>query len=88
MRANTASFTQLMDLLDLQQKEETLKEVHYTNKQAEAAREQANETEAQSQILFLFTIVTVIFVSRSENRFHLSIVGGRGGGGRERVRFS
>ena len=51
-----------MDLLDLQQKEETLKEAHYSNKQAEAAREQADETEAQSKILFLFTIVTIVFV--------------------------
>lgn len=51
-----------MDLLDLQQKEETLKEVHYSNVQANAARKQADETEAQSQILFLFTIVTIVFV--------------------------
>jgi hypothetical protein len=46
----------------LQQKEETLKEAHYSNKQADAAREQADATEAQSQFLFLFTIVTIFFV--------------------------
>ncbi|RYO54925.1 hypothetical protein AA0116_g9317 [Alternaria tenuissima] len=55
----------LMDLLDLQQKEETLKEVHYSNVQANAARKQADETEAQSQILFLFTIVTIVFAPLS-----------------------
>ncbi|CAN9455834.1 unnamed protein product [Alternaria sp. RS040] len=55
----------LMNLLDLQQKEETLKEVHYSNVQANAARKQADETEAQSQILFLFTIVTIIFAPLS-----------------------
>lgn len=52
-----------MELLDLQQKEETLREAQYSNQQAAAAREQADETAAQSQILFLFTIVTIIFVS-------------------------
>ncbi|KAH7066089.1 hypothetical protein BKA63DRAFT_155094 [Paraphoma chrysanthemicola] len=55
----------LMDLLDLQQKEETLKEAHYSNYQADAAREQANATEAQSQILLLFTIVTIVFAPLS-----------------------
>ncbi|KAF5005374.1 hypothetical protein FDECE_8186 [Fusarium decemcellulare] len=55
----------LMDLLDLQQKEESLKEAHYSNQQADAAREQADETEAQSQILLLFTIVTIVFLPLS-----------------------
>ncbi|KAH6885412.1 hypothetical protein B0T10DRAFT_577100 [Thelonectria olida] len=55
----------LMDLLDLQQKEESLKEAHYANEQADAARDQADETEAQSQILLLFTIVTIVFLPLS-----------------------
>ncbi|OAK95030.1 hypothetical protein IQ06DRAFT_63520 [Phaeosphaeriaceae sp. SRC1lsM3a] len=55
----------LKDLLDLQQKEETLNEAHYSNEQADAAREQADATEAQSQILILFTIVTIVFAPLS-----------------------
>ncbi|KAK3384848.1 hypothetical protein B0H63DRAFT_172340 [Podospora didyma] len=53
----------LMDLLDLEQKEESLEEAHYSNEEADTAREQADETADQSQILFLFTIVTIIFLS-------------------------
>jgi Mg2+ and Co2+ transporter CorA len=52
----------VMSLLDLQQKEDSLKEAIFSNDQALAAREQAEETEAQSQILFLFTVVTIVFV--------------------------
>jgi len=44
-----------MDLLDLQQKEGSLD-------LARLAKEQADETEAQSKILMLFTIVTIVFV--------------------------
>ena len=55
---------QLMSLLDLQQKEDSLKEAIFSNDQALAAQEQAEETEAQSQILFLFTLVTIVFVSQ------------------------
>jgi hypothetical protein len=51
-----------VELLDLQQKEETLREAQYSNQQASAAREQVDETAAQSQIFFLFTVVTIIFV--------------------------
>lgn len=46
----------------MQQKEETLREAQYSNLQAAEARRQADETAAQSQILFLFTTVTIIFV--------------------------
>lgn len=58
-----------MELLDLQQKEETLREAQYSNQQASAAREQVDETAAQSQIFFLFTVVTIIFVCRSHVRW-------------------
>jgi hypothetical protein len=56
-----------MSLLDLQQKEDSLKEAIFSNDQALAAQEQAEETEAQSQILFLFTIVTIVFVSSCQS---------------------
>ena len=70
---------QLLELLDLQQKEETLREAQYSNQQAKAARRQADETAAQSQILFLFTIVTIIFVrlperTRSQLLSHTSTI--------------
>ncbi|KAH9907232.1 hypothetical protein F4778DRAFT_721108 [Xylariomycetidae sp. FL2044] len=55
----------LKDLLDLQQKEESLAEAQYSNEQADTAREQADEIAAQSQILLLFTIVTIIFLPLS-----------------------
>jgi len=51
-----------MSLLDLQQKEESLKEAIFSNDQTLALRKQTEETKAQSQILFLFTVVTIIFV--------------------------
>jgi uncharacterized membrane protein (DUF106 family) len=50
-------------LLDLQQKEASLAEVRSSNRQAELAADQAEETQAQSRILMLFTVVTIIFVS-------------------------
>ncbi|KAF2685607.1 hypothetical protein K458DRAFT_387567 [Lentithecium fluviatile CBS 122367] len=48
----------LMSLLDLQQQEESLD-------LARLAKEQADETEAQSRILMLFTIVTIVFLPLS-----------------------
>ena len=60
---------QLLELLDLQQKEANLYEAQTSNlqtrlatRQAKASREQADETKAQSQIILLFTVVTIIFV--------------------------
>lgn len=55
-----------MNLLDLQQKEESLNKVRSSNELARLARKQADETEAQSQILLLFTIVTIVFVSHTQ----------------------
>jgi hypothetical protein len=63
-------FKQLLSLLDLQQKEANIDEAHSSNlqtkiagEQSKHARKQADATGAQSQILLLFTIVTIIFVS-------------------------
>ncbi|CAI6340753.1 unnamed protein product [Periconia digitata] len=58
----------LMNLLDLQQKEETLEEAHHSNQQAAAARKQADAVQAQSQILLLFTVVTIVFFSNHSTR--------------------
>jgi hypothetical protein len=62
----------LMTLLDLQQKEHSISEAQSANqqalfnaKQALSAQEQADATEAQSQILFVFTVVTVVFLPPS-----------------------
>jgi hypothetical protein len=62
----------LMNLLDLQQREESIREAHSANqqalfaaKEALAAREGADATEAQSQIVFIFAVVTIIFLPLS-----------------------
>jgi Mg2+ and Co2+ transporter CorA len=63
---------ELMDLLDLQQKEENLYEAQHSNqqnflalKQAFSTQDQADETRVQSQILFIFTAVTIVFLPLS-----------------------
>jgi hypothetical protein len=52
----------MLDLLDLQQKEANLFEARTSNEQTKLALRQADETTAQSQIILLFTVVTIIFV--------------------------
>jgi hypothetical protein len=68
---------QLLSLLDLQQKEANIDEAHSSNlqtkiavEQSKHARKQADATGAQSQILLLFTIVTIIFVSPRRKGVH------------------
>ena len=84
----------LFDLLDLQQKEENINKaqdnIHeaqrlnqqalFTAKQALSAQVQADATEAQSQILFLFTVVTIIFLPLSffTSYFGMNIDNGSG----------
>lgn len=62
----------LFDLLDLQQKEESVREARsanqqalFTAKQALSAHDQAAAAEAQSLILFIFTVVTIVFLPLS-----------------------
>jgi Mg2+ and Co2+ transporter CorA len=62
----------LMDLLDLQQKEQNIYEAQranqqalFTAKHALSAEDQADATNAQSQILFIFTLVTIVFLPLS-----------------------
>jgi Mg2+ and Co2+ transporter CorA len=69
----------ILDLLDIEQKEASIHEAQYANlqteslnqhalfsaKQAQAAQAQQTATELQSQILFLFTLATVIFLPLS-----------------------
>lgn len=64
-RASSTNIIQMMSLLDLQQKDESLHEAISSNGHALAVQKQAQATEAQSQILFLFTTVTIIFVRHS-----------------------
>lgn len=54
-----------MELLDLQQREDNLHEARSANELARLTQEQADETQAQSRILMLFTVVTIVFVSGS-----------------------
>lgn len=84
----------VLDLLDLQQKEENINKaqdhIHeaqrlnqqslFAAKQALSAQVQADATEAQSQILFLFTMVTIIFLPLSffTSYFGMNIDNGRG----------
>jgi CorA-like Mg2+ transporter protein len=77
----------LLDLLDLQQKEESIYEAQYANrqalfaaKQALSSQSQADTTEAQSQILFMFTFVTIIFLPLSffTSFFGMNIDDGKG----------
>ena len=77
----------LMDLLDLQQKEENIEEARrgtiialFTAKQALSAQDQADATEAQSQILFVFTFVTIVFLPLSflTSWFGMNIDNGKG----------
>lgn len=55
----------LLDLLDLQQKEENLQQALFAAKQALSAQDQADATDAQSKILFVFTVVTIVFLPLS-----------------------
>lgn len=69
----------ILDLLDIEQKEASIHEAQYGNlqtrslnqhavfsaKQAQAAQAQQVATELQSQILFLFTLATIIFLPLS-----------------------
>ena len=62
----------ILNLLDLQQKQDNIDEAHSSNqtalltaKQAMSAQDQADATDAQSQILFLFTFVTIVFLPLS-----------------------
>lgn len=62
----------LLDLLELQQKEESLREMQLINQQALFAAKQAllvqdgaDATQAQSQIVFVFTLVTIVFLPLS-----------------------
>lgn len=75
----------LLELLGLQQKEESISEAEYANqqalfaaKQALSAQAQADATEAQSQILVVFTIVTIVFLPLSfvTSYYGMNIVGG------------
>jgi hypothetical protein len=49
--------------LDLKQKQANILEAISGRKQAELARKQADATGRQSNIIMVFTVVTVIFVS-------------------------
>lgn len=78
----------LMGLLDLQQKEEEIQEAQNANrqalfsaKQALSAQDQADAIEAQSQILFIFTVVTIVFLPLSffTSYFGMNIDDGKGG---------
>jgi Mg2+ and Co2+ transporter CorA len=69
----------VLDLLDLQQKEEGIYQTEHTNqqlvlsnqqllftaKQALSAQDQAEATNRQSQILFVFTVITIVFLPLS-----------------------
>lgn len=62
----------LFDLQDLQQKDEDIHEAQtanqqalFTAKQALSAQDQADAAEAQSWILFIFTVVTIVFLPLS-----------------------
>ena len=55
----------ILDLLDLQQREVNLQQMLYTAKQALSAQAGADATEAQSQILLIFTVVTIVFLPLS-----------------------
>ena len=62
----------LMSLLDLQQKEQSVQEARsisqtafLTAKQAITAQDQADSTDAQSRIIFVFTLVTIVFLPLS-----------------------
>lgn len=62
----------ILNLLDLQQKQDNIDEAHSSNqtalltaKQAISSQDQADATDAQSQILFLFTFVTIVFLPLS-----------------------
>jgi hypothetical protein len=62
----------ILNLLDLQQKQNNIDEAHSSNqtalltaKQAMSSQDQADATDAQSQILFIFTFVTIVFLPLS-----------------------
>ncbi|OQU93612.1 hypothetical protein CLAIMM_00096 [Cladophialophora immunda] len=62
----------ILVFLDIQQREENIQETRSLNqqalfaaKQAISAQEQADATDAQNQILFIFTIVTIVFTPLS-----------------------
>jgi hypothetical protein len=48
--------------LDFKQKQSNIEEAREARKQADEARKQAAETAMQGKYLFLFTLVTVVFV--------------------------
>lgn len=78
----------LLELLDLQQKEENLYEAQsanqqalFTAKQALSAQDQADATNEQWQIIFVFTAVTIIFLPLSffTSYFGMNIDNGNNG---------
>jgi hypothetical protein len=69
----------LFDLLDLQQKEDNLHEAQTSNKQAQLAQEQSVETSAQSNIIMLFTLVTIVFLPLSFFTSYYGMVAGLAG---------
>jgi hypothetical protein len=58
---------QFKDLLDLKQKQGNLTEARDMKRLADKAEQRALESEFQSNLLFIFTIVTVIFVCVSSS---------------------
>ncbi|CAI4219265.1 unnamed protein product [Parascedosporium putredinis] len=58
----------LRTLLDLKQKQGNLNEARDTRKLADNAEQRALEGERQSQMIFIFTVVTVIYVMIAETR--------------------
>lgn len=64
--------TSILNLLDLQQKQDNIDEAHSSNqtalltaKQTLSSQAQTDATNAQSQILFMFTFVTIVFLPLS-----------------------
>lgn len=71
-RCRTSAKESILNLLDLQQKQDNIDEAHSSNqtalltaKQAMPSQDQADATDAQSQILFIFTFVTIFFLALS-----------------------
>lgn len=53
----------MLNLLDLQQREANIAETRDSTQEAKQARQAAEDAGRQNVVVFIFTVVTVVFVS-------------------------